>query len=328
MLVIAFWTNQSVWAQDNSFSQFFASGVSLNPAMAGSHICPRIKFYYSDLWPSVPSAYVVTSLMFDFYSFQMKSGFSFDYTHDSQGQGILQTHTLKMAYSKEIKLTSSWTATGGLTAGYVFQYLDWTKLQFADQLDFQYGFINPTQATPPNSRLMHYPDFGVGISVEKDRKLFLGFGAYHLSRPKIGFYGEDRNRLNMKFSAHVGYVIPLQNSYTHSKDAEKNASITPVGLFEIQGPYKQIIAGGYFSKQPFLGGLFMRHTIHNLDAVIVVFGFQQPQYALRYSFDITLSPLTLVSSGGGHELTFTWLFGCPEPIKKRYKQVKCPSFLK
>ncbi len=321
-------SNRNVsFCQDVTLSQFFASGLYLNPALTGAHICPRIKLYHRNQWPSLPRAYITTKMLLDLYSFRIESGLGFSYTHDSQGEGMLQTHNLTFAYSKGVKLSDKWTGSAGLLGSYVFQYLDWSKLKFADQLDFEHGFVNPTSASPPDKNLRHYPDFGVGINFDYSKKFFGGIAVNHLTRPKIGFYGEANNRFSIKYSGYAGYIFIVEDSWRES-DWEKNASITPVALFEIQGPFKQIIAGGYFSKIPFLAGVFVRHTFQNIDAVIVVFGFQQSQYALRYSFDVTTSPLTLISSGGGHELSFTWLFGCPDPVKKRIKSIKCPSFLK
>ena len=40
-------------AQDAMFSQFYANPLYLNPAFAGSNVCPRISLNFRDQWPSM-----------------------------------------------------------------------------------------------------------------------------------------------------------------------------------------------------------------------------------------------------------------------------------
>ena len=41
----------STKAQDATFSQFYANPTYLNPALAGSGICPRVSLNYRNQWP-------------------------------------------------------------------------------------------------------------------------------------------------------------------------------------------------------------------------------------------------------------------------------------
>ena len=40
-------------AQDPTFTQFYANPVYLNPALAGSHGCPRLSSNYRNEWPQL-----------------------------------------------------------------------------------------------------------------------------------------------------------------------------------------------------------------------------------------------------------------------------------
>ncbi|MFM7667320.1 MAG: type IX secretion system membrane protein PorP/SprF, partial [Bacteroidota bacterium] len=40
-------------AQDPTFTQFYANPVYLNPALAGSHGCPRLASNYRNEWPQL-----------------------------------------------------------------------------------------------------------------------------------------------------------------------------------------------------------------------------------------------------------------------------------
>ena len=56
-----------VYAQDPTFTQFYANPLYLNPAFAGSNKCPRISMNYRNEWPQLTGNYVTYSLAYDSY---------------------------------------------------------------------------------------------------------------------------------------------------------------------------------------------------------------------------------------------------------------------
>ena len=50
-------------AQDPAFSQFYSNPLYLNPAFAGTNICPRVSLNYRDQWPGIGRTYVTTSAL-------------------------------------------------------------------------------------------------------------------------------------------------------------------------------------------------------------------------------------------------------------------------
>ncbi|MFN5910373.1 MAG: type IX secretion system membrane protein PorP/SprF, partial [Bacteroidota bacterium] len=55
------------FAQDPTFTQFYANPLYLNPAFAGSHGCPRFALNYRNEWPSLTGNYVTYSASYDQY---------------------------------------------------------------------------------------------------------------------------------------------------------------------------------------------------------------------------------------------------------------------
>lgn len=314
---------QPMQAQDVPYSQSFASGIYLNPALSGVNIYPRFKLFHREQWTSIPRAYTNTHFFFDFYSERMDAGLGAYYKNDSQGDGILQSHSLRLAYSKPIQLNHDWYFYGGLYAAYYLRQLNWSKLQFGDQLDPYGNPIHVTGVPRPEHTTLHFPDFGGGLAFSYKEKLYFGATINHLFRPKLKYYENAYDRLSMKFSGHLAYVIMLKDDWP-ARHWEKNASLTPALLFEKHGFFYHVTAGFYFSREPFLAGVWMRHAFENLDAVIFNFGFQQPRYKVGYSFDLTVSPLTTSTSGGSHEISLTWYLERPEPRDRRHRHLPCP----
>ena len=86
-------------AQDAEFTQFYANPLYLNPAFAGSQICPRIALNYRNQWPGIAGTYVTTSASFDRFVYKIKSGIGVLVTNDRAGQGTLNTTNISGIYS-------------------------------------------------------------------------------------------------------------------------------------------------------------------------------------------------------------------------------------
>ena len=53
LFVVSFASLKDAKAQDPAFSQFLVNPLYLNPAMAGSDICPRISLNHRNQWPAL-----------------------------------------------------------------------------------------------------------------------------------------------------------------------------------------------------------------------------------------------------------------------------------
>lgn len=323
LTICCFMQAHSIYAQDVPYSQFFSTGIHLNPALAGANLCPRFKLVHREQWPSIPSSFSTTHIMVDWHSLVTNAGWGFSYKNDSHGEGILQTHSVRGAFAKPVIFTSSWMMHAGIYGSFNIRQLNWNKLQFADQLDTNLGFVNPTMVAQPEHTRLQFPDFGAGISMSFRQNLYIGMAVNHLFRPHLNYYENADIRLDRKYSGHLAFVVTLEDKWPEA-EWERNASLTPNIIFEKQGYFYHLTAGMYFSKQPVLAGVWLRHALENMDAVIFNVGFQQPRYRVGYSFDLTISPLTVQSSGGSHELSFTWYLDCPKPPARKHEPLPCP----
>ena len=59
---------------DPQFTQFYANPIYLNPAFAGSKICPRFAMNYRNEWPSLTGNYVTYSMSYDQYFKNISGG--------------------------------------------------------------------------------------------------------------------------------------------------------------------------------------------------------------------------------------------------------------
>ena len=306
MLVLCILTYKNVKAQDPQFTQFYANPLYLNPALAGTTICPRICMNYRNEWPGISGTYVTSSASFDRYVYGIKSGLGFLVTNDVAGQGTLKTINISGIYSYQIQITHEFSINFGLKATYGEKSVDWSKLTFGDMIEDKHGFIYTTNEVPGKLK-RSFVDFSAGV-VGFSKHYFIGFAVDHLTQPDEGLMGYSK--LPMKFTGHAGAVFKLGD----------DASISPNILYQKQQDFQQLNLGVYVTKGPIVGGLWYR----NNDSFILLLGVQHGVFKFGYSYDVTISKLTNITAGS-HELSLGLQFSCKKP-KPKYRPGICPSF--
>jgi len=310
-------------AQDPHFSQFYANPLYLNPAFAGSKVCPRLVMNYRNQWPSIPGSYVTYNASFDMHFNAIAGGLGVIVQADRAGEGVLNTQTAALIYSVRIALSKTWFLKVGAQAGFIQKSIDWDRLTFGDQIDPKWGFSNNTSELRISDANRMDFDVSTGIMVYSQR-FYGGVAAHHLAPVNVSFT-EDKggeSYLDMKLTAHAGYMIPLKSSGKRYRPGDP--TISPNIVYMQQGAFHQLNWGAYLKMEPLIFGLWYRHFFEGSDAVIVQVGFEYNKFKFGYSYDITVSQLAS-ASGGAHEFSFALDFNCPVK-KSRVREINCPSF--
>jgi len=310
-------------AQDPHFSQFFANPLYLNPAFAGSKVCPRLVMNYRNQWPSIPGSYVTYNASFDMHFKALGGGLGVIVQADRAGEGVLNTQTAALIYSVRIKLAKEWYLKAGVQAGFIQKSIDWDRLTFGDQIDPKWGFSkNTNELRISDGNRMDF-DVSSGLLIYS-RQFFGGVAVHHMVPPNVSFT-EDKggeSYLDMKITSHVGYMINLKSGGRRHRKGDP--TISPNIVYMQQGAFHQLNWGAYFKKEPLIFGLWYRHFFEGSDAVVVQVGFEYNKFKFGYSYDITVSQLAS-ASGGAHEFSFALDFNCPVK-KSRVHEINCPSF--
>ncbi len=320
LLVTLILSVSSVSGQDVAFSQYYANPVYLNPALAGNKICPRVTLNYRNQYPSLGGHFVSYSTGADMHVDAISGGVAVMANADMSGP--LASFSGSAVYSYRLKVTNKITMNAALQAGY-FQYrLNWDKLIFEDMIVPGTGEIIPGSETQPDRMNVGDVDFSTGMVVGYNERLYLGAAFHHITMPDMAFYQGNSSRLDMRMTVHAGALFDLEGGLQGSEN--EKLSFSPNLVYMQQGNFHQLNSGIYVNFYPFVSGLWLRHNFENPDALIVLLGFQQPEFKIGYSFDYTVSKIG-IPAGGAHEVSFVWLLPCPKKEFK-YKAIKCPSF--
>lgn len=301
-------------AQDPAFTQFYANPLYLNPAMAGSHGCPRFALNYRNEWPQLSGNYVTYSASYDQYFKNISGGFGVLATHDQQGQGTINTSMLGLIYSYHLTLNRKWKMLFGARASWYQKFLDWDKLTFGDMIDPRRGFIYSTGDVPRGGSRGFF-DASAGMVIF-NKHFFAGFAAHHLNTPNESMIiGESK--LPMRFTGHMGAEIPLgaRSKYANS------TSIMPNIIYQYQNGFQELNIGTYIKYGSFNFGAWYR----NRDAFILTLGINTGKFKLGYSYDVTVSKLNNGVSGGSHEISLGINLNCTSKPAS-FRTISCPSF--
>ena len=312
-------TNNTAYTQDPEFSQFYANPIYLNPALAGTHGCPRFNINYRNQWPSLSGTFVTYSASYDQYINAMNGGIGVLITQDVAGKGTLNTTTASLIYSYHLTVTRKFSILMGAQATWNQKFLDWNKLTFGDQIDPRRGFIYQTGDVPRNVNdnnmgTRGFFDVSAGIVGYTDI-FYFGFAAKHLNMPNESLIIGD-SRMPMRFTAHAGANIALgqKSKYTNQ------TTISPNVLWTFQQGFMQTNIGLYIKYGVVTGGVWWREG----DAFITTVGVDLGTFRLGYSYDVTVSKLTN-ASGGSHEISLGINLNCRKK-PKRFRTISCPSF--
>ncbi len=311
-----------IQAQDVIYSQYYANPVYLNPALAGSKLNQRITLNYRNQWPGISKGYVSYCASWDQQFDRLSAGLGAIVNADIGGGGVYSRFSGSGIYSYKLHASRNMEVNAAIQVGYMQYRLDWNKLVFADQIDIHTGNLEATQEGLPPRLNIGNVDFSAGLLAGYKQSLYFGLAVNHLTRPDLAFYEGQSNRLKVRWTLHSGMLIDFYQGM-QGEDL-RNFSISPNIIYVQQGNFRQLNAGLYVNMFPFVAGLWLRHTFGNSDAAIVLIGFQQKEYKIGYSFDCTVSRLTL-HSGGAHELSLAWLF--PERLSpERFHKMRSPEF--
>ena len=296
------------YGQDPLFSQYNHSPMHINPAFVGLSDAPRFTLHYRNQWPNIASfnTYTTYSFTYDQFYKKINSGFGLQLLADNAGNGFLSSQKIAGTYGYQVKLSKTGSyLKGGLELGVGRTYYAWDKYIFGNQIDPKTGAISPggtgvgnPEIVPDNfSRV--YLDIGTGI-LFYNPLYFIGFSIKHINTP-------DNSILKVNESSYSGiparFVVHAGYEYKFSSRSRAQHSFNPSIMYVRQAGFNQLMLGTNYHFQTFFMGAYYRNSRLTSDAIIGILGFKKDIYRISYSFDFTVSDLT-ISQGGSHEIAF------------------------
>jgi len=346
LIAILFLTVFTASSQDIHFSQYYASPLTLNPAMTGLHNGDfRVAGIVRGQWFAIPnnkgiSPYNTYQVSYDHSLFRKKLrtsglGVGFNAYADEAGNGSLTTQAImgSVAYHLALDRFGRHRLSLGVQAGIVFKRVFRYDLVFEQQWDAGQNTFNPFlddgEGNSFSGSIM-YPDVNVGATFSsmpsKKFGYYIGFALNHVAEPKESFLQDPTNKLGRRYIAHAGA----------SWQAGKYFKVLPTVLYMLQTQTQQINLGSAFEYEfgekvyGFVGG-FTRlvgtadNKIDN-DAIIATVGMEMFNTRIGLSYDFNTSKLRgATKSVGAAEISVIYIHNKQEPGDIDYGKF-CPNF--
>lgn len=303
----------SVQAQDRLFSQFYASPLTLNPALTGTFEGKyRVSAIYRDQWRPVTEAPFSTFSTALDLRWRMGRGTSKYHDHAAVGvmfyndkAGPLEFSTtqisVSLAYHKALDIRNTQFISLGFQAGIAQRNINYADVTFEDQFNGTTGYSAPTSERLPENNYA-FSDYSVGLnyvySPEYSRfKLFVGGAMHHFHSPTVSFFHRDDpdtqlpdNALAPRYSAQLSAITPITDGL----------QFLPRAIFDIQDEHLKLDAGAnvrfntseYKSTAMHIGGYVRpvsdQDDSFRMDALVGLVGFEFNNVLLGFSYDFYL----------------------------------------
>jgi len=321
----------SSYAQDANFSQFFASPLTLNPALTGKFDGDfRVAFNYRNQWPSINNAFTTATTSFDVGLLKNRIpevdqfGAGVMLFTDKAGNGVLQNNYLGLstAYHKGLDENGYNQLGVGFQGTFVNKRLDITSLKFFDQLTSQ-GFTGLTSEIFTKDQInVSYFDMNAGIlyngTTNGFNNIYAGASMYHINRPRESFQGGDYF-LEPRLTLQAGGMVPLAdlNSVHFSANYSRQAKATNT---VIGGAYSLNVNGDETNPTNLYVGTWVRFG----DAIIPYVGLEFGGLQVGATYDVNVSSLKPASNmRGGAEFSLIYIKPHSDPNRKK---LNCPKF--
>ena len=320
-----------LWAQDPHFSQFFASPLTLNPALTGKFDGTfRLAANYKNQWPTINNAFTTATASVDFSIMANKLpefdtwGIGIIGLTDQSGNKILRNNYIGIstAYSKGLDENGFHQISIGFQGVYTNKRLDVSMADFEDELT-ALGFTGVTSEIFNNQNVVvNYFDLNVGVlytgSTNGYDNFYFGASLYHVNQPKESFTGGTyfvQPRLTIQGGGYkpIGGIKTLHGSFIHQRQAGATETVLGGAIsFDLNQEEQNPTA--------LYTGMWYRFN----DALIPYLGLEVSGFRFGLSYDINFSSLqTASNSRGGAELSLIYVNKPGDPSLKKYN---CPKF--
>jgi type IX secretion system PorP/SprF family membrane protein len=338
IFILLFFLNDVVHAQDPSFTQFFASPLTLNPALTGKFSGDlRVAGNYRNQWPDVNRAYITSTVSVDlpilqsYLSEDDRWGIGIMAMTDKTANGILTSNyfALSTAYHKAVDENGLHQIGVGFQGTYANKTLDGPRLHFLDGLQID-GTWLPSATEPVNLEVVtaSYFDMNAGLlyngSFNGSNAVYFGASMYHLNQPKESFLGVDNITVPTRLTLHAGGYFPSESS---GKTWYVSA------LYNRQATASELVFGGALElsasmdeNKPvnvYIGAWARANNVS--DAIMPYVGLDYGSFSLGMTYDVNVSGFHVATQGrGGLEISLIYIAKKTDGNAK--DKVQCPRF--
>ncbi len=284
--------------QAPQYSLLMFNEASINPAYAGLDNSLVLTGIYRNQWQGLDQSPSQQNINIHMPVYRLSGGIGINVDNDRLGleRNLLAT----LAYNFHLPLNRSSKISFGIGAGFFQKSIDGLGIRTPEGI-YAAGTINHNDNLPLPERNVNVttPTFNAGIYYKSDA-LEMGLSSRNIQEPQL--VGDN---FSTKLSRNYFFTA------SYNLDLSGNISLHPSLLIktdqiEWQSEISTLVK---YDDNIFLGGSFRGYNSNTIDAVALIAGLNiSEKIKVAYAYDLTLSELNLVSSGG-HEILIQYNLG-------------------
>ena len=174
------------------YSQYYASPLSLNPALTGIGEYGRFGVNYRNQWPSISKGYQTFSSWMDYNFEENNNNIGLILSRSQEGFADLNSNFIGVNFANEISINYNLFIRGGIQLSYTNKNISFNNLIFGDQLS-EAGIINNISLESLNFKdRIGFLDLGIGI-LTYSNKFWAGASVFNVLEPNISFSNSEEN---------------------------------------------------------------------------------------------------------------------------------------
>jgi len=320
ILVLTTGFSQLSFAQEVQFSQFNASSLYLNPALAGVENDVTFNSNFRSQWSSISTSQVTSQLsaILPLVSGgtrkKLMGGVGVGIFNNSAGAGSVRETGFRATYAYSVGLNNEMSRFSiGLQGGLTQRSID-ANAQWGSQYStFGYNPATAPDVTGLNNKV-GFPVFNAGLFYSYNparnyyragTSIYSGISLGNINKPNASFFENGTYKVPQTLKLHGGFELHGNRKFNFGPQFLVAAT---------KGHGQQVnvgMAANYrLVENPFglLGNtdLIFSGWYRVSDGIIAAIGISNATYTLGFSYDITTSSLSSYNNGSGaYEISFS-----------------------
>lgn len=325
IIIVIFYFSTESKGQDLIFSQSFLVPETINSSFTGSTrgtkagLISRIQWRSSSL--KVSSNFAFADRWFE----GMNIGIGISLLNQNESSSGYSFNQINLIYAMAFELGDSWFFRPSITAGVGAKSYGFQNLLFEDQITLGNSFFNPITIDPTILKSQRFfIDIGSSFLINNSDS-WIGITFRHLNKPNISLTETGNTPLEIYFSIHTKYHLPILNNI--ETWLAKKSKIYLLAQYIKQGPYNRLDGGlQYVYDDTISLGLTASKNVEKnpfnsnfINSFNIFTGIHWKNYRFGYSYEFNTSQL--MNFGGSHEFSISYDFNVNQRELDRYKCV-------
>ncbi|WP_343328810.1 PorP/SprF family type IX secretion system membrane protein [Polaribacter staleyi] len=313
------------YTQDVIFSQGFMVPETINSSFTGAIRSTKAGAVFRSQWRN--SAFKTNSnyAFFDTWFEGFKTGIGVSFLNQTESASSYTFNQVNLNYAMAFQISNTWYFRPSISTGFGMKNYGFQNLLLEDQINLNSNIINTSTFDPALLKQQrNFFDFSSSILFNNDDSWF-GLTVKHLNKPNISLTERGNAPLDVFWSVHAKYYVPLLENY--NTWFAKKSKIYLLSNFMMQGEFNRLDLGAqYVFDDQFSFGMTattspmkIEDSTSSLSAISTFAGVRWQGFRFGYSYDFSTSKL--VNTGGIHEFSIAYDFEINIRALNRYKCV-------